>query len=409
MPEEITNLPREQTTHGKVKRNLHYWIAAGMAILIIIVMVITNLKSHKTEKKKPVATEAPPPPQLNDLRNTITQQEQEAKLKPPLLPPALPTLPQQAVPPIPAPAVTHAEDDDAKRRAREDAMIEIRKSAILALNEPHAEAQAPASAAAGTDPMLLQQLLNARNNGGPGAGPILPPAKRGKIAEDAAAREEWERQQEQSRAHNTLHADPASSPYILFEGSILPAVLITEINSEIPGMVTAQVYENVYDSVNGNTLVIPQGTRLIGTYNTDIEFGQERLQMAFHRLIYPSGASVELGNFSAADGKGQAGLHDKVNTHMLSMLTSSLLLAKVAGSLEQKYPNDNSGNTINFSTAEGGSNMNATGQILFDAAHTLLDRYRNRPATLVIRQGYRFNVMVAKDLDLPPPVTARRW
>lgn len=409
MPEEITNLPREQTTQGKVKRNLQYWIAGALTVMIIIVMAINLMSTKKAAIKKPPTSDATPPPQLDALRNTIAQQALEGRQKPPELPSALPPLPNPPVPNIPADAAKSSDSDEARRRAKADAELEIRRSAIMALQGSGNQEQRSATDANGTDQMMLQQLLNAQKNNVPPV-PLPGQSGSGKIAETAQAREDWQRQASLHGTNRPLHADPVGSPYTLFEGSVLPAVLITQINSEIPGMVTAQVTENVYDGVNGQTLVIPQGTRLVGTYNTDVEFGQERLQLSFHRLIYPSGASVDLGSMTAADGKGQSGLHDKVNTHMLAMLTSSFALAKLAQVLAATHPNNGTPSIVNFSGTDGSSySLDPSGQILLDAGHVLLDRYRTRPTTLVIRQGFRFNVMVARDMELPPPTTARRW
>jgi type IV secretion system protein VirB10 len=108
---------------------------------------------------------------------------------------------------------------------------------------------------------------------------------------------------------------PPASADILQAGSVIPAALLTGIRSDLPGLVTAQVTENVYDSPTGAILLIPQGARLIGAYNSQIAFGQSRVQLVWTRLIMPDGASILLDNQPAADPAGYAGLHDRVDNH----------------------------------------------------------------------------------------------
>ncbi len=105
------------------------------------------------------------------------------------------------------------------------------------------------------------------------------------------------------------------SPYQVMAGSMIAASLITGINSDLPGLVAAQVTENVYDTVSGRTLLIPQGARLIGTYDSVIAFGQSRALLVWQRIILPDGSSIEIDNLPATDTAGYAGLEDGVDYH----------------------------------------------------------------------------------------------
>ncbi|QVM85278.1 TrbI/VirB10 family protein [Novosphingobium decolorationis] len=111
-----------------------------------------------------------------------------------------------------------------------------------------------------------------------------------------------------------------ASPRSLLAGSVIPASLITELNSDLPGMVIAQVTQNVYDTVTGSLLLIPQGSRLIGKYDSVVAFGQKRALVVWQRLILPDGRSVQLGNMPATDPSGYAGLADKVDFHTWTLL-----------------------------------------------------------------------------------------
>lgn len=113
---------------------------------------------------------------------------------------------------------------------------------------------------------------------------------------------------------------PAASPYILSAGSILSASLITGLRSDLPGLVTAQVTENVYDSPTGHILLVPQGARLVGSYDSVVAFGQKRALVVWQRIIMPDGGSLRIDNVPATDPSGYAGLQDKVDFRTWQLL-----------------------------------------------------------------------------------------
>ncbi len=119
---------------------------------------------------------------------------------------------------------------------------------------------------------------------------------------------------------NTSTLAPPASPYLLAAGSIIPASLITGLNSDLPGLVTAQITQNVFDSVSGQILLIPQGARLVGKYDSVVTYGQRRALVIWQRLMLPDGSSLRLDNFPATDAAGYAGLADKVDFHSWSLL-----------------------------------------------------------------------------------------
>src|SRR5512132_2482521 len=108
-------------------------------------------------------------------------------------------------------------------------------------------------------------------------------------------------------------------------GSIIAASLVTGLNSDLPGLVVAQVTENVYDSVTGRTLLIPQGARLIGSYDSVVAFGQSRAQLVWRRIVLPDGSSVQVDNLPATDAAGYAGLEDEVDYHTWQLLKGVVL------------------------------------------------------------------------------------
>jgi type IV secretion system protein TrbI len=108
--------------------------------------------------------------------------------------------------------------------------------------------------------------------------------------------------------------NPASS-YVLQAGTVIPAALITGIQSDLPGLITAQVTENVYDSPTGRFLLVPQGAKLIGSYDSQVSFGQSRVLLVWNRIVFPNGQSIVLDHQPGADTEGYAGLEDGVDYH----------------------------------------------------------------------------------------------
>ena len=116
-----------------------------------------------------------------------------------------------------------------------------------------------------------------------------------------------------------------ASPYVLQAGAVIPAALITGLRSDLPGQITAQVTEDVYDSPTGKFLLIPQGARLIGQYDAQVAFGQSRALLVWNRLIMPNGRSIVLERQPGADPEGYAGLEDEVDNHWGMLFKAAIL------------------------------------------------------------------------------------
>lgn len=202
------------------------------------------------------------------------------------------------------------------------------------------------------------------------------------------------------------------SAYELRAGSVIPALTLTTIRSELPGQVMAQVSADVYDTATGRHRVIPQGTRLIGRYASDVMYGQKTLFVAWQRLIRPDGAALDLGSMPAAQAAGAAGLSDEVNNHYFRLFGSALLLSGVtAGIAYSTTPAQGTGPSDGTRMTARESLSEALGQQLGQVTAQLLVKNMNVSPTLEIRPGYRFVVLVTKDIDLAPtthPDTARR-
>lgn len=184
-----------------------------------------------------------------------------------------------------------------------------------------------------------------------------------------------------------------ASPYVLQAGAVIPAALITGIRSDLPGQITAQVTESIYDSPTGRLLLIPQGTRIIGEYSNDVGFGQRRILLVWNRLIFPNGRSIVLERQPGADTQGYAGLEDGVDYHWWG-------LAKAAGlstllSIGAELATNDEDRLIQAIRNGGQDTIN-------DAGQQIVRRQLNVAPTLTIRPGFPVRVIVTRDLVLEP-------
>ena len=183
-------------------------------------------------------------------------------------------------------------------------------------------------------------------------------------------------------------------------GFVIPATLITGVNSDLPGHLIGQVSQNVYDTATGQYLLIPQGTKLFGIYNSGIMFGQERVMVAWNRLVYPDGRTLDLGQMAGSDMGGYSGFTDQVNNHYWKLFKSAFLLSMVTASVtytDNKYVNDKDTTSASSAMAE------ALGNELGSVTTELIRKHMNVAPTIEIRSGYRFNVIVNKDISFTAP------
>lgn len=193
-----------------------------------------------------------------------------------------------------------------------------------------------------------------------------------------------------------------ASPYMIRAGFVLPAIMISGINSDLPGQVMAQVSQNVYDTATGRFLLIPQGTRLIGTYSSDVGYGQERVLMAWQRLIFPDGKTLDIRAMPGADSAGYSGFSDQANNHWFRTISSAILMSGVIAAVDLSQDNTNSNDSSDRQRA-GDALSEALGQTLGQVLGQIISKNLNISPTLEIRPGYRFNVIAVKDMTLPSP------
>lgn len=188
-----------------------------------------------------------------------------------------------------------------------------------------------------------------------------------------------------------------SSPYELKPGTIIPAVLQTAINSDLPGPVFAKVRENVYDSISHEYLLIPQNATLVATYDSRIAWGQQRVLLCWERLIYPDGAELQLGCMPAGDLTGAAGLTDEIDEHWLRLARGAGLASLLSAGTTAM-----GGNTNGFYPSVPQQFARGAAAEFGRAGEQLTRREMMVQPTLTIRPGWSVNVLVTRTMTLEP-------
>ena len=185
-----------------------------------------------------------------------------------------------------------------------------------------------------------------------------------------------------------------ASPYVVQAGTLIAGALLTGIRSDLPGQITGQVTENVYDSPSGRFLLIPQGAKLIGTYDSQVTFGQSRVLLVWTRLIMPNGSSIVLERQQGADSRGYSGLEDEVDNHWGELFKAALLSTLL--SVGSEAGTGGQQNDLISAIRQGASNS------ISQTGSQIVGRQLNIQPTLTIRPGFPIRVIVNRDLVLAP-------
>ena len=196
-----------------------------------------------------------------------------------------------------------------------------------------------------------------------------------------------------NQIYNSGELESPRSPYQVMAGTLIPATLVTGLNSDLPGQVIGQVTQNIYDTVTGRHLLIPQGAKLIGSYESRNSFGDTRAFVTWSRLIFPNGNSIVLDDLGAVDGRGHAGLRDKVDAHTGKVIKASVLSSLLG--IGAELASDDDDRIIRALQNSGQQTINIAGQ-------RMVNRSLNVEPTITIRPGWRFSVLVSRDIILKP-------
>lgn len=210
------------------------------------------------------------------------------------------------------------------------------------------------------------------------------------------AKQSFLKQQTDTGIYGTGSLQTPRSPYQLMAGTVIAAALVTGVNSDLPGQIIATVTENVYDTVTGRYLLVPQGSRLLGQYDSQVAYGQSRVLLVWTRLLLPDGSSIVLDRLPGVDSAGQAGLEDKVNWHWARIFEGAALSTLIGVGAELAAPDRNSGNTV---VVAGRESVQST---ITEVGQQLTRRNLNIQPTITVRPGFPVRVVVNKDLVLRP-------
>lgn len=396
--------PQNQELKGRIRRNLHLWVAGVVAFgLIAAIFISAGGRQQASVPAQTAQTPEAPPAQTDRIAQIISEQRKEVAPKPEDKPEA----PKELVEEMRrAKGGGGGRDGGLSGAERERRETEILASPIAVNLAQQTNAGAVPATPSPIESILLKQAEAAVQSSREQA-KLQAEALRAAQTEAAAPKsparrdQDWLREQESSgQDDQPIRPKRHAWPYIVQSGTVIPAVLITRINSDLPGMVTAQVVSDVYDSMTSTTLLIPKGSRLVGRYNNEVRPGQERVLIAFQRIYLPDGRFIDLGAMQGADALGQSGLKDKVDNHFFRIFGASFLIAGIS-----RIFGDRTNVTVNNFGGSSTVVTDVAGTALSEAARAALDRNRNIPPTLVIEEGFRFNVMVNRDLALEPYAT----
>lgn len=210
------------------------------------------------------------------------------------------------------------------------------------------------------------------------------------------ARKEAFLAQKRSDDYLEFTRDVPLSPFELNVGTIIPAALISGMNSDLPGALIAQVTQNVYDSATGKHLLIPQGAKLYGVYDSNVSYGQSRAVSAWTRINYPDGTRLNLGGMGGMDVEGYSGFEDQVDNHYWKTFGNAALLGMISGATQAGISEDSRNSYTKSAIADGVTQQFA------QTGSTLIQKNLDVQPTIKIRPGYKFNIMVNKDIMLTP-------
>lgn len=385
--------------NGTVKKNIHWFIggAIGLVIVIAIFMQDSSARKEKAEKAKEQPEVVEP---VFDKIDGVLASQKEA------------IIPNEEKPTVPAVAMEGVGKDGkeveeisaAEAQAIEDARREAQTfgSAIMVIGAQNGGMESLAEFKNAVQPSRPSLEVNeadlraALASADATETTVVAPKVLSKEEQD----QDWLDQQAKRNKTNPITEDTKNSPYTIFEGTVIPAVLMTKVTSQLPGQVTGVVSQDVYDSVTGNYIIIPKGSTVYGTYNNSIVQGQSRLTVAFKRLILPDGRTVSLLGMPAADKLGQHGLEGDVDNRYLQRFGFSFFTA-VLGAIVDKNNTQNT-TIINTDESSGTGISTAAGTILTDISRQEQQRNNQIKPIVTIKQGQKFNINVNRDISIAP-------
>lgn len=366
----------------------------GALVMMIIVTVLAGKAHHDN---------APPEDTTPDKAQQADNTERDAIINGAPATPGVPVVTQapQSRPTAggksPPPPNADNQDDNMLVQARQRETLRIQQ-----LKEQQLEVALAA-------PTMIKVDVSDANKdnakGGTGSGTQFPPVAMPSTGSDAPPDPNGQNEKEDfaRKTHsNTYLPRGREKPLGQWElkvGTMIPGVLITGLNSDLPGQVIATVSQNVYDSITHSQILLPQGAQMYGMYDPRIAYGQDRALMAWTRINYPDGTTLELEGMGGMDMQGYAGFADQVDHHYFKIFGNAFILGMISGAMQASVSN---GKNSNDDNSRGQDVSNGVTQQFATAGSTLIQKNLDVQPTITIRNGYKFNIMLNKDIVLPP-------
>ncbi len=407
------NLDSIRAGRGLLPKNLHWFIVAAVLAGMVVALALNSNHQGATQaakrsqaRRNEAAALAKQAPDVNAMIDEGAQQLEPPKPKKQAPNLTVPALSQGRV----GQEINAASNGVAPGAAQGYAQGVRATSPIIVLS---AEEKPSAPPQASERNLLMHQLLQKPQppalspedrqvlaSEGHANAPMRPAAARGTpgYLGQAERNEAWYKRAADAQRDQSLvpiGLNPAVAPYTIVQGTPIPAVIVSGIDSDLPGRVIARTTEDMYDSVSGNTLLIPAGSLVYGEYNNSVVMEQDRLAVAFNRIVFPNGAGVTLGAMPGIGQAGKAGVPGAVDNHFWKIFGSSMLIAGVTALVEPR-------NVTNNIYLSGGSSPDAAGQSLVDITRQIEQRNTLIPPTVEVAAGQRFNIIVQRDLTLAP-------
>lgn len=402
---DIKTPPREGFLGGGVSRKLIGVIGVSLFALIMFILYVISQKGHHAPSPadEPATAESAGNQNSAGLDDILGSAPDTAVIKAPA-PTAKPSTTLPDAPATPATAATGntqpAETED-QRRARiayEQELAQIRQrkaqlfqTALTAKSDVNVDLTDDKGSSTTDRTGSATPANPAQLPAGAAAAGLQPDDPNKQDVKMAFAKSQH------SNTYLTAGREAPLSETELKVGTLIPATMISGLNSDLPGQIIASVSQNVYDSATGSYLLIPQGSKLYGTYDSQVAYGQDRILVAWTRINYPDGTTLELKGMGALDAAGYAGFADQVDHHYWKIFGNAFVLGMITGATEAGVSDDNSDDT---STAE--SVNNGVAEQFSETGSTLIEKNLDVQPTITIRSGYRFNIMLNKDVVLEP-------
>ncbi|AOW51172.1 TrbI/VirB10 family protein [Legionella pneumophila] len=397
------NSPQKlQTTGVKRVNNVPIMIAIGiLTLFIVLIAFVANKRANAQNQPPEVVKVKNPKKNTMSLANDVVENHKTA-----VIPPQSDTIANNEAGPLPIPEQLPHQEDALTQEVSEAEIERIRQEKTQEFEE---------AVKAKTSVMVDNPRLNNRDTARTSMNSnemtfnidpssafkeqlVLLQGRQAKPMPQTLGGEENE-----MRWHLNSTLQNPNSRYELRAGSVIPGVMISGISSELPGQIIAQVSQNVYDTATGKYLLIPQGTKILGLYSSDVPFGQNSVLVAWQRLVFPDSKALDIGSMPGANSAGYGGFRDQVDHHYARIYGSALLMSGIIAGITYSQ-NTNQSNQLGYAQPTAGSVMSqALGQQLGEVTSQLVSKNLNVSPTINVRPGYRFNIIVVKDLTFKQP------